>query len=487
MSLSSALRIAQSSIFNTSYQTSVTSRNISEASNPDYVRRNADLVTSDYGSRVAMIRRNEDQELLRSSLSALSSSAGQSIIFDAASRLNYVVNGTDNATAPATLLARFEDALQLYSSDPSNSLVSENTIYAAKELANGISSAATAVQSYRSAVDLEIAEGVERVNELLEEFQILNDEITQGTALGTDVNDALDGRDVVLKELSQFVSITTVARADNDLMIYTAQGVTLFETIPRTVTFDPISVHSPGVAGNQVLIDGVPLNAGTGANTDAIGSLSAMLQARDELSMNVQGQLDEIARGLVVAFAETDQTGSALPDAAGLFTYSGGPAVPTGSTAVSGLAQSLSVNGLFDPDLGGDPHLVRDGGANGAAYVVNAAGSSAFADNLIRFTEQIDEPIASDVSFGLTGTYTLSRYAESSIGYLEAIRSTASRASESDAALSERLSSMLSAATGVNLDEELSMLIELEQSYQASARIISTVDEMFAALFGAFR
>ncbi|MEM9575079.1 MAG: flagellar basal body rod C-terminal domain-containing protein, partial [Pseudomonadota bacterium] len=263
--------------------------------------------------------------------------------------------------------------------------------------------------------------------------------------------------------------------------------VTLFETVPRTVSFDPISAHSPGVPGNQVYIDGVPLNAGTGANTDAIGSLSAMLQTRDELSMNVQGQLDEIARGLVVAFAETDQTGSALPDATGLFTYAGGPAVPTGTTAVNGLALTLSVNGFFDPDVGGNPHLLRDGGANGAAYTVNTAGSSAFADNLISYTEQIDEPISSDVSFGLTGTYTLSQYAESSIGFLDSIRSTASLASESDAALSERLSSMLSASTGVNLDEELSMLIELEQSYQASARIISTVDEMFAALFGAFR
>ena len=487
MSLSSALRIAQSSIFNTSYQTSVTSRNISEASNPDYVRRNADLVSSDYGSRVAAIRRNEDQVLFRSNLSALSSSAGQSIIFDSATRLNYVVNGADNSSAPATLLGQFEDALQLYSSDPSNSLASENAVYAAKALANGISDASTAVQSFRNSVDLEISEGVARVNELLQEFAVLNDEVTQGTALGDDVNDALDGRELVLKELSKYVSITTVGRRDNDLMIYTAQGVTLFETVPRTVSFDPISAHSPGVPGNQVHIDGVSLNVGTGANTDAIGSLSAMLQTRDELSMNVQGQLDEIARGLVVAFAETDQTGSALPDATGLFTYAGGPAVPTGTTAINGLALTLSVNGLYDPDLGGDPHLLRDGGANGAAYTVNSAGSSAFADNLIRYTEQIDEPISSDVSFGLTGTYTLARYAESSIGYLDSIRSTASRAAESDAALSERLSSMLSASTGVNLDEELSMLIELEQSYQASARIISTVDEMFAALFGAFR
>ena len=39
MSLSSALSIAQSSIRNTARQTSIVSRNVLEASNPDYNRR----------------------------------------------------------------------------------------------------------------------------------------------------------------------------------------------------------------------------------------------------------------------------------------------------------------------------------------------------------------------------------------------------------------------------------------------------------------
>ncbi|MDP2733429.1 MAG: flagellar basal body rod C-terminal domain-containing protein, partial [Hoeflea sp.] len=48
-----------------------------------------------------------------------------------------------------------------------------------------------------------------------------------------------------------------------------------------------------------------------------------------------------------------------------------------------------------------------------------------------------------------------------------------------------RSAEALSNETGVSLDEELSMLLQLEQSYKASARLISVVDEMLKALMAA--
>jgi flagellar hook-associated protein 1 len=41
--------------------------------------------------------------------------------------------------------------------------------------------------------------------------------------------------------------------------------------------------------------------------------------------------------------------------------------------------------------------------------------------------------------------------------------------------------------TGVSIDEELSLLLDLEQSYKASAKLISTVDAMMASLLEAVR
>jgi flagellar hook-associated protein 1 FlgK len=196
----------------------------------------------------------------------------------------------------------------------------------------------------------------------------------------------------------------------------------------------------------------------------------------------LQSQLDEVARGLVSTFAESDTTGGGLPDLAGLFTYSGGPAIPASGTISTGIALTLSVNGAFDPSVGGDPELLRDGGANGIAYVSNTTGGSGYSDRLINYVEAMNDPLPTDINAGIAGTYSVSGYAESSLGWLESTRKTASEAADGKSALYERLQNSLSSATGVNIDEEMAILIDLEQSYQASARIVSAIDDMLNTL-----
>jgi flagellar hook-associated protein 1 len=41
--------------------------------------------------------------------------------------------------------------------------------------------------------------------------------------------------------------------------------------------------------------------------------------------------------------------------------------------------------------------------------------------------------------------------------------------------------------TGVSLDEELSLLLDVEQSYKASAKLVSAVDEMLQSLLAMVR
>ena len=43
------------------------------------------------------------------------------------------------------------------------------------------------------------------------------------------------------------------------MVIMTKDGATLFETIPRTVSFQPQAVYAAGTAGNSVYIDGMPV------------------------------------------------------------------------------------------------------------------------------------------------------------------------------------------------------------------------------------
>src|SRR5690606_29305795 len=125
----------------------------------------------------------------------------------------------------------------------------------------------------------------------------------QGTAVGRDVNDALDQRDAILKKISEFLPVSAIERGNGDMMLVTKSGATLFETNPREVTFTPVAGFSPGSTGNPIYVDGVPLPVGVGGNTSASGKLSAMVQLRDDVANQMQAQLDEIARGLITSLA----------------------------------------------------------------------------------------------------------------------------------------------------------------------------------------
>jgi len=481
MSLSSALSIAQSALLATSKQTSVVSRNVADASNPDYTRRIAVVTSTAPGARAVEIQRAANDLLFRQNLSALSAWSGQSALYNGMDQLDLSVNGVDNASSPSTAIANLQKALQLYATTPSNQNLGTSVVDAAKQVVNSLNSGTKAIQDFRTQADSQIATAVNDLNSLLSQFQDANKAVISGTRSGTDVSDALDQRDALLKKISEYVPVSTFTRGDNDMVITTKDGSTLFETVPRSVTFTPSAGYTAGTPGNTVYIDNVPVSAGTG-DSAADGKLAGLLKLRDGVASTMQSQLDEIARGLVTAFAETS---SSQPNAAGLFTWSGAPAIPAASTLVDGLAGSISVNAAFDPSAGGNPALLRDGGANGAAYVANTGGGASYSDLLIGYGNKLDQPMAFDTSAGITLSSGVSDYAANAIGWFEGVRQQASTNADSKQALAARTAEALSNDTGVNVDQEMSLLLDLEHTYQASAHMMKTVSDMLDALMSA--
>ncbi|MDX8536380.1 MULTISPECIES: flagellar hook-associated protein FlgK [Mesorhizobium] len=475
MSLTSALSIAQSALLTTSKQTSIVSRNVADASNSDYARRTAVVTSTAPGARSVEIQRAASDLLFRQNLSALSAWSGQSALYSGMDQLELAVNGVDNASSPSTAIANLQQALQLYATTPSNQNLGASVIDAARDVVRSLNDGTQAIQDFRTQTDGQIATAVDDLNKLLSQFQDANKAVISGTRSGTDVSDALDQRDAILKKIAEYVPVSTFTRGDNDMVITTTDGTTLFETVPRSVTFTPSSGYTAGTPGNTISIDNVPLSAGSGGNTSAVGKLAGLITLRDGVAATMQSQLDETARGLITAFAETS---SSQPDAAGLFTWSGAPAIPAAGTLVDGLAGSISVNAAMTPAL------LRDGGANGAAYVLNTSGSS-YANLLIAYGDRLDQPMAFDAAAGITATSSVADYAANSIGWFEGVRQQASTTADAKEALATRTAEALSNDTGVNVDQEMSLLLDLEHTYQASARMMKTVDDMLDALMNA--
>lgn len=218
----------------------------------------------------------------------------------------------------------------------------------------------------------------------------------------------------------------------------------------------------------------------------------------------MQAQLDEIARGLIVTFAETDPNPDAAPalaDKVGLFTWKDNT-IPGSDNVTLGLAASIKVNDA----VVSDPRKLRDGGINGDDYVSNPVvppatePSAAYTALLDRYMVKLDEPLkfatsaavdpvtgSTNPSTALTGTSTLTGYASSSIGWLEQLRKAATAANDNKSAMLSKTQQALSNSTGVSLDEELALMLDLEQSYKASAKLLSAVDEMLKTLLDTVR
>ncbi|WP_159946556.1 flagellar hook-associated protein FlgK [Rhizobium sp. 18065] len=480
MSLASSLGTAQGIFRNTGQQTSVLTTNIANDGNENYVRRQAVVTNTVYGATMVQNERSQQMALLRQFSSATSQQSSQGTLLEGLETISSALGGNDYELSTSTYLANLQSSLQSFAAAPGEYALASTVVTDAIDVANSLNNATASTQQLRADTDAQIAEQVESLNKLLAEFKTVNDSVIRLTATGGEPSDYLDRRDTLVKEISGIVGVSINMRENSDMVLYTSDGTTLFETDPREVTFDRKYNYDASVTGNSIYIDGTPVRAGVGGNTDGQGTLSALVQLRDVIAPTFQVQLDEVARGLIEAFAETDPS-AGQPDAPGLFTWSGGTTLTSG-TVEPGLAAKITVNDAVRSDAGGDPTLIRDGGINGTDYVHNTAGASGYTDLINTYVDAMSADRDFSADADLTTTTSLLSFASDSIGWLEEYRSTATSAEENKSALYERTYQTYSSKTAVSLDEELSMLLDVEQSYKAAAKLVSTIDEMLEAV-----
>jgi flagellar hook-associated protein 1 FlgK len=333
-----------------------------------------------------------------------------------------------------------------------------------------------------------MASSVATINSLLSQFTAANNAVVTGLQAGTGVASLEDQRDSIVTQLSQQIGVSTITAGNGSMSIYTDSGVTLFQDTRRTVSFTPTPTLVDGQSGSSVTVDGVPITGPNSPMPIQSGALAGYAALRDTLAPQYQAQLDQIAGGLINAFAESDQsTPPTLPSLPGLFTTPGAMSLPS-SSATTGLAAAIEVNPNVDPSQGGDPTLLRDGGISdpgNPAYTYNSTGAASYTGRLQQLVGAIGATQSFDPSAGLGSSASLSDYANASVSWLQAENSQANTASSYQGALATQATSALSNATGVNLDAEMTNMLNLENSYASSAKLLTTVNSMFSALLDA--
>ncbi|MEL6065073.1 MULTISPECIES: flagellar hook-associated protein FlgK [unclassified Methylobacterium] len=483
MSLSVALNTARGSLSANGLQTDTVSRNVAGVGDASYSRKVASLVTTDGPVRV-VVNRVSNTALFDKMINSTSDLAGRQAILDGLKSLEQTVGDTEADGSMAAKVGTLDQALSNAANQPNDQNLAKAAVAAAKDLARTLNQASTTVQSARKNADDEINNSVQTINDLLTQFDKANKAVMTGTVTGTDISDALDNRDKILAKLSQELGITTVVRANNDMAIYADNGSPLFDKIARPVTFQPTSAFAPGTAGNAVFIDGVQVTGSKSLMPLQTGRIVGQMTVRDEVAVTYQNQLDALAGGVISALAETNKNDPTKPALAGLLTYAGGPPLPANTV---GLAASIRVNAKADPEQGGDPFTLRDGGMNGTDYQYNTTGAAAFSDHLRALQTTLRADQSFPTSSELPNPASVMTAAQASASWLEAARKAASAQVDTESAVLSRTSTALSNATGVNRDDEVATMLQLEKSYAASAKLIATVNAMLQSLLDAVR
>ena len=449
-----ALSSAVSGLFAHRRRLDVISHNVANSNTIGYSRQRVDLVSASGagvgihsgssrslgGVEVAGITRSRDSFLESRSLEASGSSAKLVASHDVLMSVEALIGepsdhgiiaGLDAMWGAFDDLANFPDAL------PQR----EAAIQSAVTVTGRLNEIDRQLRQLHETTKESLQSDVARVNALTSEIATLNEAIS---AVATDLspNDLLDQRDLAASSLAQLVGARTRTRADGSMDVYLGnttlvQGSRTFAVEVAETTDATLSPLGFQRVGLEV--------AGLVTVTDIAGSLGGKLDGLNGTVPDSINSLNEVAQQLITDVNTLHQAGEDLNGATGGPFFDGSDA---GTITVSA-------------DIQSDARLVAAAGPSGGTRDGSNAAEIA---NLRSKTTGADATAVSFVAtLGLTA---------------QAVGQRAS--AESDAF--QRVEEARLTARSVNVEEEMVDLIEAQRSYEAAARVVSTIDQMLDTL-----
>ncbi|WP_171236357.1 flagellar hook-associated protein FlgK [Ruegeria sp. HKCCA6837] len=480
MNMSTALNNALGGLTAASLGASVVSGNIANALTPGYARRSLELTTSQIsgnGVRTVGVVRHQDPVLTANRRSTDAELALQSAVSDFHTRFEQLVGSPTNGSSLSTRLSDLENSFITAACLPDSIERLDQVARSAGDLAKALNATSEGVRQARSDADRKIGAQVENLNRTLQDIEDLNAKIPAIKNSGGDIGALLDQRHILIDQVNTMIPVNVVPRTNDQVSLYSDGGLILLEGNASEFTFSTTGETMPHMTVANGLLSGLEMNGNpvrTSGDTAQIrgGALMAQFTIRDEMAVEAQMQLDTVARDLIERFETSGLDLTALVSDPGLFTDNGNRFDPT---AFVGLASRIAINSTVDPDVGGDSWKLRSGlGAVTAGDPGQAAQLRAFGNILSD---------ARPIPVGVFGTGNMLA-AELTEALLSKAGANAHAADQRQAFANSAQQQMaqIEAEQGVDTDQELQRLMQVEQTYAANARVISVVDELLETL-----
>ena len=369
-------------------------------------------------------------------------------------------------------------ALVASASEPGGQSYLDNGVARAMELARDMNRISDENMVLRQNADWNIGEAVTRINNNLNEIDRLNTEMSFRAAASSETNSLEDTRQKLIDEISEFLPVRVIKRQHGQIALFTMEGTTLLDGLVNELEFSPTAMitHDMNVgtgALSTITIDGQAIDIGNNTGPLDGGKLGALFAVRDVDVPEFNGQLDALARDLIERFQDPAVDTTLAVGDAGIFTDAG---AAFDSANELGIARRISVNALLDPKGSDESWRLRAG--------LNAPDPGEVGDNtILRNLEASMQGARLPLTgLGIHGSMSAASFAAE----ITSQRAYDSSVKEERSAYAGGQLSLLKEAetgrTGVDTDEELQMLLEIEKAYAANARVISTIDSLFNRL-----
>ncbi|MGE7121248.1 flagellar hook-associated protein FlgK [Peribacillus sp. NPDC046944] len=403
------------------------------------------------------------------------------------SKMEGIMNEPTDSGLAATM-EKFWNSIQGLTANAENSGAREVVASTGVMVADTLNYYYNSLTSVKTDIGNQINVKANEINTIIDSIDQLNQQISKVEPHGYIPNDLYDKRDVLVDNLSQLVSINVknVIPSDYGKASDVATGLYNIELMNEDGSayvppINLVSVNKTGMLGTAKVavsyddtsgaIDGVKFGSKTITDFNFSGELAGLIESFGyKKSDGTTGgsypdmlqKLDNMTKAFVNEFNAIHQEGFAL-----------------GANAKSGLNFfEISVNGSAAQSIKMNSDILKDSSLIAAGKTSGASGDNENAKLLADLKKKaFSDYSTKDLnSKDLTGSFDT--YYSGIIGNLGVDSQSAQKNLSNSSVLAASVDQNRASVSSVSLDEEMTDMIKFQQAYNASARMVTMVDEM---------
>ena len=437
--------------------------NLSNVNTPGYAAESPLLTTTPSwdnlgigaGVTVLNVTQATDAVLSADNLSATAAAAGSSALQQTLSAVQSIFP-EPGSNGLQSQLSTFWSSWDAIATNPSETAPRTEVIDQAENIASTLNQATTQLTQTSADTVTQIGSTVTQVNSLLSQVAALNQSIVSTVAAGGQPNSLIDQQNNLVSQLGQDIGITTSQQSNGSINVYVGGA-----QLVQGSTADSLTMQTTGSPPSVSIVSN---NTGAAVPVSN-GTMAGLLTAVNVNIPSYQSQLNTVATNL--ANTVNGALGQGY-DASGNTDVAAGTGVGPNNSAplfvignASGAAATISVNQAVVTN----PALLA-----AATASTNGANDGSNASAMAELGTSSTGPDQSYQTF---------------ITNLGSQVQTVTNQANAQSSLSQSLSASLQSVTGVNTDQQTVEMLGYQQSYQASAKVISTIDTMVQSLLQA--